>query len=321
MQRTLWTRRDLLKTVPAVAATCALPAVAGTGYPNGPVRLIVGATAGGGSDVIARLFAKAMGPELKTPTIVENRPGGQFVISVDALRNMPADGHTILYIINSYLAVQATQGLFKLEETTVPLAKVAAAYMTLLVPGNSPHSTLPQLIAHARANPGKLTYGTLGPAGMEHLKMGQILKAGGFSGVAVPYKSGPEMTKALLGGEIDLGLSASIFAKMHVPAGKLKALAILEPTRWDQLPQVPTMRELGVQVDPLNYWGAFIARAGTPPAVLEQLRKAIRVAAAQPEVISGIEASGQLVTYADAPELQRLISSDLAWMTAAHKSM
>ena len=167
-------RRTFAKSACSVAAAFALPARAQSDFPRGPLKIIVGLPPGGSADIIARTGAAVMEKSLKQQVVVENKPGGQFQISVQALLAAPADGHTLLYLYNGYASVNATLKLFDLDKQTIPVAQVASTPIVLLVRGDSPHKTAKDLWAWARANPGKLTYGTLGAGGVEHLKWTQV---------------------------------------------------------------------------------------------------------------------------------------------------
>lgn len=313
-------RRQFVKATSLLAASVALPAAAQSGFPHGPLRIVVGLPAGGSADVLARAMGVQLEASLKRPVIVDNRPGGLFKISMNALVSAPADGHTLLYIYNGYPAVQVIENVFNLQQETVPIMQVATTPIVLLVRADSPFNTLGDLIAHARANPGKLNYTTLGPAGLEHLKMAQILKAAGVQGVPVPYRGGPDMMNALLGGEVQLSMTAAIFAKSFAGAGKVRVLAVLGEKRWSEFPDVPTIREAGVAVQPIAYWGGLVARAGTPPEIVQRLQKEVSAALNAPKLIERFESTAHRTTPGSSAEAFRdLLESDVRWMTAAAK--
>jgi tripartite-type tricarboxylate transporter receptor subunit TctC len=315
-------RRTFVKAASAAAAGLALPARAQSDWPRGPVKVIVGLPPGGAADIIARTIGQQMEKTIGQPVIIENRPGGQFVISVQALLNAPADGQTLLYLYNGYAAVNATLKLFDLEKQTLPVAQVASTPIVLLVRGDSPHKTARDLFAWARANPGRMNFGTVGAGGVEHLKWTQIENTMGYKGNAVTYKGGPDSMQALLGGEIDCLLTAGLFGKMYAPKGQARVLAVLEPTRWQDFPDVPTMAEAGVNVPPMTYWGGYVVKAGTPPAVLQRLFREITAAAVTPPVLERLAATGGMPVVSKSPdEFGRLLTSDVAWMTEAAKGL
>ena len=313
-------RRTLLKMAGLSAGAIALPTRAQANYPRGPIKLIVGLPPGGSADVIARSLATGLEHALKQPVIVDNRPGGQFKISTQALQSAPADGHTLLYIYNGYAAVQATQKLFDLDTETVPIARVASTPIMLYVKADSPFKTLGDVVEWAKANPGKLNYGTLGPASLEHLKMAQIEKAAGIRGLPVPYRGGVDMLNAVLTGEVGITINASVFAKSFVPSGKVRALAVLDETRWKEFPDVPTIMQAGVAVPPLNYWGGVVARAGTPAPIVQRLYEALGEAITTPDVLERLRSTANDPALSTSPDdFRKQIRSDVAWMGDAFK--
>jgi tripartite-type tricarboxylate transporter receptor subunit TctC len=313
-------RRGLLRAAIATAGMAALgPARAqGAGYPKGPIRIIVGLPVGGSADVVVRATALQLEKSLKQPVLVENRPGGQFAIAMQALASAPADGHTILHIYNGFPATQATRKLFDLEKQTTAVAMTYSTPMVLMVRADSPYKTLGEAFAYARANPGRLSYGVLGAAGLEHLKFAQIEKAAGFRGLSVPYKGGPDIVQALIAGDIDIAPAAAIFTKIH--AGRVKALAVLEPQRWRDLPDVPTLDEAGVKVDALSYWGGYVVRSGTPKEIVTLLSSELAAATQSPATIERLVATGHSTRFSKSPDdFQQYIRSELAWMSEAAK--
>lgn len=318
------TRRRLLAAAAGGAALglAAAPARAQSDFPRGPLRIIVALPPGGAADVAARSIAQALEKSLKQSIVVENRPGGQFQIAMQALMTAPADGQTLLHVFNSFPSVHAVQKLFDLEKQVVPVAMTSITPIVGLVRGDSPHKSLRELFAWARANPGKLTYSTLGPGSVEHLKMAQVEKAAGFKGVAVPYRGGPDAVKGLIGGEIDFQFTAGIFAKQFAPTGQVRVLATLEPTRWRDFPEVPTLAEAGVDVPPMTYWGGFVVRAGTPADRVQRLFTELAAASVQPEVVERLAAAGGLPSVSKSPEeFRQLIASEVAWMGEAARGL
>lgn len=317
---TLPSRRQFVKATSLLAASIALPAKAQGKFPSAPLRIVVGLPAGGSADVLARATGVQLESAFKQPVVIENRPGGLFKISMQALLSAPADGHTLLYIYNGYPAVQVMEKVFNLQQETVPIMQIATTPIVLLVRADSPFKTLGDFISHARANPGTLNYSTLGPSGLEHLKMAQIFKAAGVQCTPVPYRGGPDMVNALLAGDVQLAINASIFAKTFGKSGKVRVLAVLGEKRWSEFPDVPTIRETGVDVVPLEYWGGLVARAGTPPEIVERLQKEVRIALTNPTLIERFEGTAHHTTpESSAKAFKELIDADVRWMTSAAK--
>ena len=316
-------RRAFLKGAGAIAAGAAFPARSQTGFPGRQLRIILPVGPGGAADVIARAFASVLERSLNQSVIVEYRPGGNLQISMQALQSAPADGHTLVWLYNGHAAIHVIQKLFDLQRQIDPIAQVMSTPITLLVRGDSPYRTMRDFIEFGRRNPGKLTYGTFGPGSVEHLKVAQIEHASGFTGTAVPYKGGgPDILKAVLSGEIDLGFLAGIFAKQFAPSGKVRVLAVLERERWSDFPDVPTIAEAGVDTQPMSYWGGFGLRAGTPPAIVQRLYREIAAASALPEVRDKVAAAGASVMLSPSVDAFRTgIASDIEWMSRTAKQL
>jgi tripartite-type tricarboxylate transporter receptor subunit TctC len=208
-------RRRLLAAGASASGLAALPVRAQANFPRGPVRVIVALPPGGAADGSARTMATVLEKSLKQTVIVENRPGGQFQIAMQALAAAPADGHTLLHVFNSFASVHAVQKLFDLEKQVTPVSTFGITPIALLVRGDSPHRSLQDLIGWARANPGALTYSTLGPGSVEHLKMAQIEQSAGFRGVAVPYRGGPDPMHYWGGYVVRAGTPTELVQRLH----------------------------------------------------------------------------------------------------------
>lgn len=317
-----FSRRRFLKAAAIAAAAGSLPSFAQTGFPRGPIRLIVGLPPGGSADVIARAVARAMEVSMKHPVVVDNRPGGMFNLSVQGLLNAPADGHTLLYMYSGYLTVQATHNMFDLDRDTIPVTEVATTPIVLMVRADAPFKTLQDLIAYTRKNPQKLNYGSLGHLSLEHLLMAQIEQAAGVKWVNIPYKGGPDVAKALMAGEVDLAVLPAIFIKTLGSTGRLRPLALLEGQRHPMFPTIPTLAEAGVRLSPVAYWGGIVARAGTPPDIIQRLHKEITTAIRQKDVMDTLDGTANYPAPSHSPEaFRKFMQSELAWMRAAVKGI
>lgn len=283
--------------------------------PAGALRIIVPWPASGAVDVSVRAGVPALERLLGLPVVVDNRPGGQFQPALQVLAQAPADGRTLVHLTSGMVAVQAVHGAFDLLADLLPLTAVGDTSMVLMVGPRSPHKTLAELIAFGRANPGRLTYATSGQGSLEHLKIAQIEQAAGWRGLNVPYRGGPDMVKALIGGEVDFTIVATVFAAQFVPKGLVRVLAALDERRLPELPDVPTLGQAGVDVSPLRIWGGYAVRAGTPAAVVQRLHAALVAAARDPEVAARVAPLGMTVFTSPAPaDFSALIAADLAWM-------
>jgi tripartite-type tricarboxylate transporter receptor subunit TctC len=275
-------RRRFLETAGAAgAAAIALPAGAQAGFPRGPLKMVVGVPPGGSADIIARALAQALEPGLKQSVVVENRPGGQFQIAAQTVQNAPADGHTLWYMFNTILGVQVTQKLYDIEKSFTPVARVATTPFALATRADSRFTSFQSCLDYARANPGKVTYATYGPGSVEHLLLMRIMQETGARFTPVAYKGGPDAVKDLLGGEVDVApLVGVFFGKMY--KDKLRALMLFDPVRWKEMPEIPTLPEVGLKMPPIITWGGVMVRAGTPDEIVQRLYREISAAATNP---------------------------------------
>jgi tripartite-type tricarboxylate transporter receptor subunit TctC len=244
------------------------------GYPSKPVKLIVGFPPGGPADIFGRAFAQALGSSLGQPVIVENKSGVGGVVGVDAAAKAAPDGYTLAF--NNQGAVAMAPFAFAsmpfdpskdlaLITTVVKVPEVVVAHPTLAV------STLAELIGKAKANPGKINYGSAGAGGITHLA-GELLKAeAGIDIVHVPYKGAAPAVADLLGGQVQMGIFDVPVVLPHIKSGKLKALAVTTAQRVPTLPEVPTTAEVGYPKVISDNWYGLVAPAGTPAEVLKRI--------------------------------------------------
>ncbi|HTO51630.1 MAG TPA: tripartite tricarboxylate transporter substrate binding protein [Burkholderiales bacterium] len=255
-------------------------------FPTKPVRIVVSYPPGGPVDVLARPLAeglqKAWGGN---PVIVENKPGANAIIGTDYVAKQPADGHTLLLANDPSLS--SNQYLFsKLPydpvKDLVPVATIATTTLILLVPASLPANNLRELIAMAKKDPGKLTYGSIGPGSVTHLDAEAFASAAGIKLTHVPYKGTGEVVPALLAGQIDMALSAIGPSLPHIRSGKMKALAVAQPQRSALVPEVPTFAEGGVPFEAKS-WFAIAVPAGTPRPVIDRIAADVKRVVEQPE--------------------------------------
>lgn len=315
-------RRHLLQGTAAMAAAPVLSAPAQPAFPKGPVRFIVPLTAGGAADVATRALVPQLEKMWGQPVIVDNKPGGMFAIGLQSLMQAPPDGHTLMYLFNSIPTIQVVHKKFDLASQIIPVTQSTVSPMILMVGGNSPFKTLRELVAYGRANPGKLTYATLGPGSIEHLKGAQLEQVAGFKATAVPYKSGPDMAKDVIGGLADFVMIIGTFGPLYAPSGRARVLGVLDAHRMKELPDVPTMVEAGVALPPLSYWGGYAVRHGTPPELVRRLHQDIAKVATSAEVAAQLsKMTFRPVASKDPEEFRRVIESDMGWMTEVARTL
>lgn len=276
--------------------TFGLPALAQSDFPNKPIRIVVPYSAGSGSDVLARTVAQGITSKTGKPVVVENRDGAGSLIGTLAVAKSPPDGYTILMGANPMVIVPAGQAQpqYSPMRDFVPLAKVGVIPLVLAVSPNLGFKSVTDLIAYAKANPGKLSYGSSGPGTSSQQVMEVFKQAVGIDVVEVPYKSTAQAMTDLVGGTLPIFPVVVPLALPHLQAGKATGLAVFDTQRSPSLPNVPAITE-DVRVagyKPTPVWYGFFAPAGTPPAVVDALSGMINAAMDTDEVKTRLPALG-----------------------------
>lgn len=304
----------------AAGACASLPATAQSKFPSRTIRIIVGLPAGGAADVVVRLVGEQLQSNLGQPVIIENKPGGLYQLAVQSVLGAPADGHTLLYVNSSFVAVQAVQRRIDLLRDFEPLIKTGETPGLIVVRPTSPFKKMKELVDYGRANPGRVTYGTLGIGSYEHLTGLAIEQAAGFRGLAVPYKGGPDMVNAVIGGDLDFTFVNVLTAMQFIRSGKLRPLAARNSERIHNLPDVPTLEEAGIRMSLPRMWSGYMVRAGTPPSVADRLQREIAVAMNVPSVAEKLAGFGLVRSLSANPsEFRKLIEAELASLTELAK--
>jgi tripartite-type tricarboxylate transporter receptor subunit TctC len=255
-------------------------------YPSRPITLIVPFAPGGIADITARAVAQAMGASLKQPVVVDNRPSAGSITASAAVAQAAPDGHTLLLMSNAN-AVSAS--LFKklpfdVTKDFAPIATLGWFDLALFVDQTSRFASLPDALAHAKKNPGRLTIGTIAVGSTQHLAAELFKTRTGIDALIVPYKGTPAVLTALRGGEIDLAFEILGPMLPQVQAKALRALAVTADKRYPALPDVPTVQEAGVPNYAVSSWNALAAPARTPRAVIDRLNQAALEALKLPDV-------------------------------------
>jgi len=299
-------------TLVAAAMLWAAPAQAAD-FPSQTVRILVPFAPGGGTDVVARTLAERLTPALGVTVLVDNKPGGNSVIATRQLLTAPADGHTLLLTTDIH-AINAAYGnvvpydslkdfAFVTQLTTSPLMLVAH-------PGAGLRS-LADLVAQARATPGRLSFASLGTSSPHYLGFEWFKRLAGVELIDVPYKGGGQALVDVLGGQVTLSLVVAGNGIKHARAGKLVALAVTSPTRNAVAPEVPTFAESGYPEFALQNWYAILAPAGTPPAVVARLSREIGQIMREPAVVERVAAAGLDPVTGTPAELEALVRRDI----------
>jgi tripartite-type tricarboxylate transporter receptor subunit TctC len=260
------------------------PAFAQT-FPTKPIQIIVPLAPGGGTDLLARVIGDKLRDKFGQPVTVENRSGAAGNIGADAVFKAAPDGHTLLFTQPAPLVVnKALYGKLTFEpEQFVPIALVSIQDIMLAVHPRLPAGSLPELIAYAKANPGKLNFGSSGAGSAPHLAAELFGSMAGVKMVHVPYKGSGESQAATLAGHVDLTFFAFSTALRHTKAGKLRAIAVGGARRNPQAPDVPSISEVLPGYSAAS-WTAFVAPPGTPAPVAQTLASAIAAIVKMPDV-------------------------------------
>ncbi len=317
------TRRHLVLrvlTAGLLSATAAWPALAQEDYPSRPITMLVPFPPGGVADTVGRPVAEAMGRYLKQSVIVENKGGAGGGIGMAQVAKSKADGYTVLMALSSLVVLPEADKvlkrapMFQLDQLK-PIARFSADPTVLVVKADSPWKTYAEFMAYVKANPAKVSFGSSGNYGTMHVPMEQLKAATSSFMLHVPYTGAGPAVLALLSGQIEALSTGPASVGQQIKAGKLRALAHWGDSRLTALPDVPSLKELGV---PISYaqWSGMFVPANTPAAVVEKLRQAAKFAAADPRANQALTAAGTSFMFQDMPEFERYVQTDAKDMAA-----
>jgi len=297
----------LFRILAALALLGALPAAAQEPYPSRPVKIVVPYAPGGATDIIARILGQRLTESLGQSFIVENRPGASGNLALESVAKAAPDGYTLLVgnvstnTINENTFAQQLQ--IKPSRDLVGIAKLIEIPHIIAVTAGFPGSSLADLVAEARRNPGRINYASAGLGSYPHLDMEKLQKAAGIQMTHVPYKGGAgQMIPSLISGETTVAFINLSSTLGHIRAGKLKPLATAAPQRLAELPDVPTLAELGYPGIGTNAWQGMFAPAATPRPVVDKLYSAVAAVLLRPEMKEGLAKQMQTVTLSSSPQ-------------------
>ena len=286
MKTLLSAARRLTLALAAVAAV-ALPFQAfAQPYPSKPVKVVVGYSAGGAVDIVARTLGQALSASMGQSFIVDNKPGAGTNIAVKYVIDAPADGYTLLMAANALAANMAlyTPPPFDAERDLVPVSLIGRVPVVIAANPAAPFNTVAQLIAAAKAKPGAIAFATPGNGSTPHMAAELFARAAGISLMHVPYRGGAQAITDVIGGQVPLLAMNALEVKPHVASGKLKVLAVLSPQRSPIFPDVPTIAESGFPGFEASVWYALMAPANTPKPIVARLHDEVQKALKAPEV-------------------------------------
>jgi tripartite-type tricarboxylate transporter receptor subunit TctC len=307
-------RRQFLHLAVVAAALPAVSrAASAEAYPTKPIRWIIGFPAGGGADTVARIMEPWLSRRLGQPVIIENRPGASTNIAVQAVVNSPPDGYTLLWhglssVVNASLFTNLP---FDIQRDIDPTAGVVSYPMIMVAHPSVPAKSVAELIAHAKANPGKVTMASFGTGSASHLA-GELFKfMAGIDMVHIPYRGGAPMTTDLIGGQVQVGFDVMVTALPQVRSGKLRALGVLGAKRFDLLPDVQTVAETVPEYEASTWAGVGVPR-GTPPEIIERLNREVNAGLAQPDIRARFADVGTVPMVLSAAEFKAYIAAEAA---------
>ena len=263
-------------------------------FPSKPVRIVIGFPPGGGIDIVARIMAPKLSEALGQPVIIENKPGAGGVLGTDFVAKSAADGHTIFFGTTGNISINPLfipNLPFNMERDLTPLMQVSSVSFLLYVNASLPAKNLAELIAYAKANPGKVNFYSSGNGGLPHLA-GELLNAvAAISTVHVPYKGSAPGLNDLIGGQVQYGFDAVVIGLPHMKTGRLRALATTGPSRLSILPDVPAANETLPGFEAVNWYGMLVP-TGTPRDVIARLQREIVKVMAIPDIREKLIAQG-----------------------------
>ena len=288
-------------------------------YPERAITMIVPFPPGGVADTVARPVADAMTAALKQPVIVENKSGAGGAIGMAYVAKSKPDGYTVLLALSSLVVLPEADRILGRAPTfqvnqLKPVARFTADPTVLAVRADSPWKTYRDFIADVRAKPGRYTFGSSGNYGTMHIPMAMLMGGTDAKMLHVPYTGAGPAIVGLLGGQVDAIASGPATLVQQINAGKIRALAHWGDGRLTSLPDVPSLKELGVPIDYAQWSGLFVP-ADTPQPIVEKLREAAKAAANDPKVNTVLQSAGSPILYQDAPEFSRYVDADATKMT------
>ncbi len=308
-------RRHVLQAAAASALPLSLHTWAQEAYPNKPIKILVAFPAGGVADASVRILAEGISPLMNQSIVVDNKPGAIAALAMQAAATAAPDGYTLININNSMLAAQAALKRYDITKQLTPVCMMGTTDGALFASNAAPFTTTQEMITWAKANPGKLNYGSTGPGTLEHLFMSAFSKKYGFTATHIPFKGGPDAMTALAQNEIHV---SAIPIPLALQFGqRVRPLATLVEKRNPLLPSTGTLKEQGLDFPIMRYWGGLAAPAGTPKAALDVIQKHITTVIANPAFVAKNMALGMIPGFANADDFGRIIADDLKFLSAA----
>jgi tripartite-type tricarboxylate transporter receptor subunit TctC len=318
-------RRFVVGSAAAAATLATAPAFAQDAYPSRPVTLVNPFPPGGAVDVVARPFAAVMEPLLKQPLVVETKAGAAGAVGAQFAASAKPDGYTLIAHLPSLSGFAAVDELFGRQPKFtradfVPIARLTDGPMVLVVNDKQPYQNLKELVDDANKRPNGLIFSSSGLYGALHLPAALFMQAAGIQMRHLPTAGGGPALNAILGNNAQVLVSSIAAANAQAKAGKLKALACFSSKRAASMPDVPTMKELGYDIE-FSLWVGLFAPKGTPDAIVKKLRADAKQAVAAPTFGKAVDNLGDVVAYLDQPDFAKFWDVDAKRVEAAVKSI
>jgi tripartite-type tricarboxylate transporter receptor subunit TctC len=305
------TRRQLLHLAGSAALANTVGISSAQAYPTRPVRILVGFVAGGNFDIVARLVGQSLSEQMLQPVIIENRPGASSNIATEAVIRAPADGYTLLLggAVNAVNATLYDKLGFNFISDLAPVAGVVRFPNVMTVGASFPAKTVPEFIAYAKANPGKINHGSSGSGTTQHLAAELFKMMTGVDLLHVPYKGGSQAITALLGGQVQVLFEALPPSIPHIRSGQVRALGVTTAARSEALPDLPAVGEF-VPGYEASGWNGVCAPKNTPAEIVESLNKWTNASLADPKVKARLAELGATMLGGSSADFRKLIAHE-----------
>lgn len=305
-------RNNVVVILSAAAILVAAPSVSSQNYPSRPIRVIVPFSPGGGSDILARFIGPRLSESLGQAVVVDNRPSGSGILGTSIVAKAVPDGYTLL-LVQAAHAVNAqlhTKLPYDPIKDFAPVTLVISNPTGLFLHPSVPAKTVREFIAHAKANPGKLNFGSTGPGSTPHLNAELFSSIAGIQMIHVPYKGAGQVVTALLSNEVHFALINLVSTMPHWKAGRLRFIAHAGPKRLESMPDIPTVSESGMPGYVAHGWQGYMAPGKTPRAIIDRLHKEITVVANLPDIRQTLISQGSDVVVNTPDEFAKVIQAD-----------
>jgi len=309
-------------TAIAAAACVVLPATAASAYPERPVRLVVGFPPGGAADILGRTAAQQLSERIGQQVVVDNRGGAGGLIATEIAVKANPDGYTLLFssiphVINPHLYKKVSYDAIR---DFTPVVQFVAVPLMLASGPSLPAKSVKELIDYAKANPGKINYGSAGSGSSSHLAVELFKSMAGIRMEHIPYKGTGPLITDMFGGQIGLTIASAVPLAPHVRSGKLRGLAVTGPKRSAAFPELPAIAETVSGYEVVNWFGVF-APAGTPADVVRRINAELNAALKNPELVKRLNAQGADAVGGSAEGFARVVKADFAkWAKVVKES-